>query len=411
MGVLEDISAFSNPFGAPSKGEWNLSKGIFTNSLGQQIILFFEERKGEDRQQMTAMDNVDDTGGRRLAIYEYPYIDGQQVKDMGRKGETHNFSLKFFGPNYQFLLQEFFRVCVNDSGSGILLHPTLSSSRGAMSVKLRDYAIVHRHDEWNAVNLKVVFIEDSTGQIRTRNLAPVSTDSILRSALQTLSSVQSFVEGVLFDVGALLLLPGSIIASFEQRLESITGAYSRLIGQISATFSPTSNTLKISSEAGSLNTSPTNLNSGTTTSGNTLPPVFQAGFDPTTQAYIDSQRENFINSNQITPQQAIFQANQVRQSITTAIAEIETIYGNDGYSMILEYRRMANSIQEMVEVAISSSRSKLKVYTTPKDMSLRAIAKENGLSPDRQNDIEALNPYLPSVNFVLSGSKILVPIS
>jgi HEPN domain-containing protein len=83
--------------------------------------------------------------------------------------------------------------------------------------------------------------------------------------------------------------------------------------------------------------------------------------------------------------------------------------GNLGYDMTISYRDMAIAVQQMVEVAISASRASVKIYIVPSTMSLRTIAKNNGLTPDRQNDIESLNPYLPSVNFVAAGSRVLVP--
>ena len=99
--TFSDISAFSNPYGTPSNKQWALSKAIYVNSVNQNMILFFDTSKGEDPQQKTALEQIADSGGRRLAIYEYPYIDGQRVDDLGRKGETYVFNLKFFGMNYQ----------------------------------------------------------------------------------------------------------------------------------------------------------------------------------------------------------------------------------------------------------------------------------------------------------------------
>lgn len=411
MGVLEDISAFSNPFGAPSKGEWNLSRGLYISSEGDFFAFFIEQRKGENKQAMTAMDQVSDGGGRRLAVYEYPYIDGQKIDDLGRKGETYTFNIKFHGSQYQQLLQQFEQIVVNDKGSGTLMHPALSATRGNLSVKLQSYEFVHRYDEFNAVTIKVVFAEDNTSAIALNQLEAPPVDSVLRQALQTLTDVQAFIGEGIFAVGALLLLPNQLMNSMKQRLDSVVGQVSRLIGQVSATFSPTSNTTSISAQAGSLNTPTTNLSSGTTTSGDVLPPVFSSGYNPTTQEFINSQTDSFINANQITVQQAVFNTNQSRTSISLAITEMEEIMGNDAYDMILQYRILAIALQEMTEVAISASRSKVKQYTVTRNMSLRQVAKENGLSPDRQNDIESLNPYLPSVNLVAAGSKILVPVS
>lgn len=407
MGVFDDISAFSNPFGAPSKGEWNLSRGIYISSEGAIFAFFIEKRKGENKQAMTALEQTTDSSGRRLAVYEYPYIDGQRIDDLGRKGESYVLNIKFHGDQYQRLLQQFEQIVVNDSGGGTLVHPTLSAIRGNLSVKYQSHEAIHRYDEYNSVTLKVTFVEDNTGAIALRQLDAPPIDSILKSTLQTLVDAQAFIGNGIFEVGALLNLPGALINSMKTRLDSIIGQVSRLIGQVSATFSPSSNTASISAQAGQL--SVTTLNSGTSTSGNTLPPVFQAGFDPTTQASINDQRNNFINANQVTSQQAVFTSNQNRTAISDAIKEMDLIMGNLGYDMVISYRELSVSIQEMIEVSITASRTKVKVYEIPSPMSLRQVAKNNGLNPDRQNDIEALNPGLPSVNYIPTGSKLLVP--
>ena len=108
--TFSDISAFSNPYGVPAKAQWNLNAGEYTNSYNIKTTIFFETTRGEDPNQKTALEQTSDNAGRRLAIYEYPYIDGQRVDDLGRKGETFTFNLKFFGTNYQNKLQEFIKI-------------------------------------------------------------------------------------------------------------------------------------------------------------------------------------------------------------------------------------------------------------------------------------------------------------
>jgi len=411
--VFSDISAFSNPYGAPSNGQWNISKGIYTNSVGQQLVFFVEQSKGENPKQKTAIDQISDSTGRRIAIYEYPYIDGQRTKDLGRKGEKFSFNIKFWGQDYQFKYQEFIRVVVNDKGPGTLLHPTYSGIRGSIPARYLDSEIVHRYDEFNAVTLKVTFIEDNTGEISRRNYLP-SQDSTLRSALQTLTNVQSFIGGTIFQVGALLLLPKSMINAMKLRLESITSSITRLLGQLASTFSSNATAQNILSQTASTgNGNVANLNSGTVSNGVSqnaqLPPVYQVGFDPATQSLITSQIQNFINSNQVTTQQAVFAANQVRKLISDAIVEVNTNFGNSGYDVVLNYRTLAISIQEVVESCIALAQSNVKIYVVPSPMSLRVIAQKNGLNPDRQNDIESLNPYIGSINYIPRGTEIIVP--
>lgn len=406
--ILANVPAISNPYGVPSQGQWNLRRGVYIGNTTKQSIVFFYEEKDPNPTQRTAVDQVTDSGGRRLAIFEYPYVDGQKIVDMGRKGETHVFNIKFFGLNYQQLFNQFIDVVLNQNEQGTIIHPI----RGALIVKFRDYEFIHRHDEWNAVTIKATFVEDSTGAINTIQTKNASQDSALRSALQFLTTTQSTISTGITEVSAALLLPSAISAAMKNRLTSIVGQASRLLGQLAATFSSSTQLQQLASQSQNLVGGITSLSAGTVVEGNSqasLPPVYQVGFDSTTQDAIDGQLSNFVNANQITPQQAVFNANQSRLAISAAIAEIETNLGNDGYDLVVQYRGLAVSIQQATESAIAATQSLVKIFVTPTPMSLRTIAKLSGLDPDRQNDIEQLNPYLASVNYVPAGVKVTVP--
>ena len=407
MGFTDLIGSFANPFGAPSQGEWNLSRGVYTQKNGagsKSIIFFYETPKGEDPSQKTAVDTITDSGGRRLAVYEYAYRDGQALADLGRKGETFTFNIKFHGPNYQTKFQEFLNVVVNSNQQGTLLHPV----RGSLTVRFRDWEYNHRYDEWSTVNIKAVFVEDSTDLLSATNLPAASQDSALRSALQLLTNLQAAIQQSIFNAGALALLPNAIITAMQNRLTSITGQFSALLGTLAATYSTDAQLQSLAAQAATLTGGVTALTSGSTQAAS-LPPVFQVGFDPTTQSAINSQIQAFISANQITPQQAVFSANQVRAAITVAINEARTNLGNNAYDTEVQYRGMAVAVQTVTEAAISTAQSLITLYTVPYDMSLRKVAFLNGLTPDDGNTIEALNPYLASVNYVSQGTQLVVP--
>lgn len=426
MSVLSDVSAFSNPFGATANGQWSISKGVFTTKdKPAKSIIFFYEVKHKDEKDggfLTAVDQIEDSGSRRLAIYKYPYRDGQGIADLGRDGETYSFNIKFTGQNYQQKLQEFLSVVVNNKTGGTLLHPVRSGSggvsSGAISVRFHTWNFVHRHDEWNAVTIKAVFLEDNTDQILTANVPAASQDSALRSALQTLTAVQAQASALISSVSAVLLLPGAISSAMQQRLSSIVNQVSGLLGQLASTFSSNQQLQQLSAQSANVAGGVTSLNSGTVTttvSGKTqqalLPPVFQVGFDPTTQAAMNTQLSNFINANQVSTQEAMYTANQARTAILAAINEVNTNLGNYGYDTMVLYRTLSAQIQTVVESCIAAAQNQVTLYVVPNNMSLRMIASLNGLDPDDQNLIESLNPYLGSVNVIPKGSQILVPVA
>jgi len=415
LGAVGDIiGAATNPFGLPSKGEWNLIEGSFTTKTTQKkVTFFFEKAKGEDRTQKTGLEQVSDGGGRRKAIYEYPYRDGQVVDDLGRRGEKFTFNLTFFGSNYQKLFKDFMDVVVSSKESGILTHPV----RGQIPCAFQEYEFVHRHDQFNAVTIRATFIEDNQDVLKNTNLQTASANSALRSALQTLTDAQSFIGTAIVTVGAALPIPGSIQSAMQSRLSSITGGLSRLFSQLAATFSSDSQLQSLAAKASQVNGGVTALNSGTTASsasvsqGQVLPPVFQVGVGKTEAQSLQTLASQFSNTNQITAQQAVYQMNQVRAQISEAIQYTEAQFSSSGFDIILTYRQLAVQFQAAVEAAISSASPSVKVYTVPFDMSLRRVAFLNGLDPDRQGDIAILNPDIDSINFVPQGSVLVVPAS
>jgi prophage DNA circulation protein len=428
--IINSISNISNPYGAPSKGTWNLQRCIFqqlsNGNVQKSVVLFFEQRGAaassgqiaENIQSITALDQVADAGGRRLAIYEYPYQDGQELSDMGRKGEVFTFNLKFWGLQYQERFNDFIENVTKYSGDAQIIHPV----RGVFPVKFQNWDFVHRFDEWNAVTIKAVFMEDNSVQLQSLNgtaqttAKSTSIDQSIRNSLSKLTQYQSAVQSALFDATAILLLPKAIQNALSQRLTSITNAVAGFQAQLAATFSNNATINTLGAQAASAGVSLINLSSGTvpnagSTTTSNLPPVLQVGYDPATTALIQSQLSSFLNANQITTQQAVFSANQQRAAISVAIAEAEANLGIYSFDVVFNYRQIAVMIQDVTETCISQAVTQIISYTPIIPMSLRQIAFANGLAPDRQNDIEALNPSLPSVNRVEAGTTVLVPAS
>lgn len=400
LGLGNLLAVLSNPYGLPDNAVWNLQKGSFLNAQGKTIV-FFIEVKSPDPTQKNAIDQISDSGGRRLAIYEYPYTDGQAIDDLGRKGEKFSFNIKFYGSNYQILFKNFIDTVVNSSGIGTLSHPV----RGVIKCRFQEYEFIHRHDEFNAVSIRATFLEDNSGEIQSSNLLPATPNSVLRSVLGAAVSGFATAQQTLFAATALLLLPNLIKTTLNNRITSLKTAVLLFLGQLAATFSNDAQLQRLYANAqASLGLG--NLNSGVS-GGSTLPPVYQVGLSPSEQTQINP----YVNSNQVTNQQALYNANQILTNLSAAIAEANAALGNNAFDLALLYRNIAVGIQQVTQVCINNTNNTVIVYTVPSAMSLRTVAFKNGLAAERQNDIEALNPYLGSVNYVPAGSQLLVPSS
>jgi prophage DNA circulation protein len=404
MGLLDTlVGAALNPFGVPSKGEWNLTQGSFsTTNPTKSVIFFFENKNGKESDQRAGLEQIADAGGRRKAVYEYPYQDGQALGDLGRKGNKYVFNIKFFGANYQLLLKDFIDVVINSNKSGTLTHPVL----GDIPCGAQDYEFIHRHDESNAVTIKVTFLEDNHSVLALGNLTPIGSNFSLRGLLQSITNVQAFISDAIFVISAALLIPAAFKAALLARLSSIINQCASLLGQLAVTFSTDSQLQTLAANA-SVAGGLTNLNSGTSVGGNSIPPVFQVGFSSNSTG--TSLLNSFSTNNQITPGQVVFQTNQIRSNIGQAIEDIQNSFSNSGSAIVLAYRQLVVDLQTAVETSISNSNATIIIYLVPYNMSMRRIAQLNGLLPDRQNDIYNLNPNLDSVNLVLKNSQVLVP--
>ena len=422
MSYIGDITAFSNPFGAASKGKWNLTPGTWTDAkTNVKTVFFAETRAGDLNGQLTSVDSVTDSASRRLAIYEYPYLDGQQLKDMGRKGESYVFNIRFFGANYQTKYKEFYNNVYRSNSVGTLTHPVLSAIRGSCQARLQSFEQVHRAEETNSVTIRATFVEDNSSTITGGALQNQidDPDTALQKSLKKLVRTSAAISNYLTSATATLQVPSAVAAGLEARKTSLIGQVSGLLGQLGATFSSGNDLVGLFAIAGPALGGVPDGNYGTvaqrTSVGSTqitkVAPVFQVGLDPSTQSLVDAQIDKFVSANQITPAQAVYTANQARDGIKTAIADVESTLGNAGYDVVVLYRQLAVNIQDTVEACITSAESKVRIYKVPRNMSLRMIAYKNGLSSDRQNDIESLNPYLGSINLVPAGSSITVPAS
>lgn len=436
--LVNSISNISNPYGGPSTGKWNIQRCLFQQLskgiVAKSVVLFYETpgasgnkalgEISENYQSKTFLSDVNDKGGRRIARYKYPYKDGQALADLGRMAEIFSMNLKFGGLQYQTRFNDFIANVAKYNGDAQLVHPI----RGIIPVKFVDWNYVHTSDEWNFVTIKAVFEEDNSVILQQINKgggqqkASVSIDQSIRNGLSKLSTYQAAIQGAISDATAILKLPGAIQSALKLRLSSLTNSIAGFQAQLAATFSSNSSLNRVNAQAGQVGGNILNINSGTvsnsTTSNNngtattaTLPPVFQAGFDPSTDALISSQLSSFVNASQVTTQQAVYTANSIRATISTAIAEAETNLGIYSFDTIFNYRQMAVMVQEITEACVSSVTPQIISYTVLVPMSLRQIAFANNLDPDRGNDIEALNPYIQSVNRVEAGTVVLVPAS
>ncbi|WP_368919961.1 DNA circularization N-terminal domain-containing protein, partial [Providencia vermicola] len=66
--------------------------------------------------------NTKDSISREVATHEYPFIDGGDVMDLGRKPRNFRISAVFWGDNYKRDMDNLIAV-LDEPGKGELIHP------------------------------------------------------------------------------------------------------------------------------------------------------------------------------------------------------------------------------------------------------------------------------------------------
>lgn len=100
-----------------------------------------------------------DSAQRATASHEYPYLDGADVEDLGRRARRVQISAVFVGNDYENRLQAFLQE-LDKPGPGELIHPVFGSIKHA---QLLDYDIVHEADSRDYCQVGLVFVEATPG--------------------------------------------------------------------------------------------------------------------------------------------------------------------------------------------------------------------------------------------------------
>lgn len=100
-----------------------------------------------------------DSAQRDQAMHEYPYKDGADVEDLGRKARKVSLSAMFWGKDYQHRLRQFV-AALDAAGPGELVHPVFGSMPQAQVV---DYQISHDADATDSCTVEVNWVEATPG--------------------------------------------------------------------------------------------------------------------------------------------------------------------------------------------------------------------------------------------------------
>jgi len=177
-----------------------------------------------------------DSGQRDTASHEYPYLDGADVEDLGRKARRIVVTAIFYGQDYENRLQAFIEV-LDQPGHGELIHPVFGSIQHA---QLLDYQIGHDADDPDACTVELSFVEATPGNpFFVQQLPMQKAEAVsLLAATSRAGGIEAFakaldrlkgIKGNLSRLNALRDIMTGTLGAIRSQLQGIIGTSLDLI--------------------------------------------------------------------------------------------------------------------------------------------------------------------------------------
>lgn len=402
-----DFARATNSFGAGvlqtftarGSSDWLIEEGKYRSGIDPtHEMVFHVFISSKDYQ--GALSQITDTGGRRKAKFEFPFLDGQLLNDMGRLGESFQIEIMLHGNNYLAAYKELIAL-LNEPVPGTLTHPV----RGEISCAMESVEVIHKESERKSVAIRVHMSEHSLEALNAINgRSPTKTAPSLLSKLTT--AFKKIEDGINAVQGALFLVQ-SVKLQITNGLTEYQNSYSKVAGSMNATFNPGGNIpALLPTQGGGLQDSSGAIVSNSVT--NALSPKDPFASIPTSLLSTALQQALAIDHIQADIETVRFQLNESIQALLDA--------GNgkgalEFYDNIIALRETANDLQAAFEAGKQSSQVHLIDYVTPRVMSIREVAYANGVLPNESDQVALLNPDLESLNYIPKGVTVKVAIS
>ena len=140
--------------------------------------------------------STDDAADHVLVEHAYPYVEGSDVENMGRRSRKISVQAIFYGDDYESALQKF-EAALNgeENNGGWLQHPVF----GLMFVQVASYKIHHDAENPDQASVSIEFVESITAApFFSREVASQKAGDIKNHAAQA-SAAASEVHGPVID--------------------------------------------------------------------------------------------------------------------------------------------------------------------------------------------------------------------
>ncbi len=435
------VASIAQLFGK-SPGEWDIEEASY-NGVAFHV---FKTKTVYG----AALPSIKDSGGRRLAKFQFPYRDGQTTDDLGRAPETFQIEAVFFGESYTTGLRLLF-IQLQQAKPGTLVHPV----RGVVQCKMQDYELTHSHEQRRAVAVRITFVEHNFTLASYGKLVPTKNfKSLLADVLAVFNAFQTAVN----KIRAATNLINSVKNQLELLYEEYQAAFLDTAVSINTVFNQGESldipALAPVNQGGLFADDGTLISSRFPSAVNPADPyrfipvtTIQAAIAANQALYATQANENLGQLEGTTdPQQtaaavglqslasvstalaAIVVSNKVNSTrilaenlilslsaVTFEYPNLETLgTDSDGaleyYNEILDAKRSAILLQNAYELGTAQAKIGVRRLTTKRIQSIRELAFAAGIDPERSLEIDLLNPELESTNYIPVGTEVFIPI-
>lgn len=138
--------------------------------------------------------NTRDSASRDIATYEYPYVDGGDVDDLGRKPRNLRITSLFWGDDYDMRLQSFI-AALDKRGSGEFIHPVFGSMPYMQCI---EYSATHEAENVDYCVVEVVFLQAKPEvPFFNSNFPLAQADVIFNQVQSALDKAQTAIDNLL----------------------------------------------------------------------------------------------------------------------------------------------------------------------------------------------------------------------
>lgn len=406
-------------FGRPPE-EWDIEEASY-NDVVFHVFVSKQPWNG-------ALPQIQDSGGRRLAKFQFPYTDGQTTDDLGRAPESFDLEIILFGNNYIQGLRELFAELQKPT-PGELIHPV----RGTVVCRMESYTLTHSHDSNKAVKINLKLVEHN---FDLASYGTIALDANVKSVLGDLAKAFQQISALLTKLKGLQNFVNSVINTATAFVENMQNLLALSASNINTVFNKSSSqdipTLKPTNLGGLLQVNSTlsataaitTVTSNIATITNDIYTIATRINDPYTKIPVEQLTaataialaaqtvQKQIEDTRTAAEETITYLSAIQANATTIDTSVQTVDGSIVfYDEIKQIRKMMVDLQKAFELGLQQNRTRIIEYTTSRVMSLREVAFANNISLENISDIDILNPELLSVNYIPKNTVLKVPVA